>query len=871
MSFTSFTRRLLVIALAALALVPVATASADAPIARLKQMQIRRLLAEPMQERAERNERKEHLRELAKALKKSGKHALVQKGLRAKPMFETDAPDGSVSTGRLTHIPLPANVNAPPSANVRVNNPVGDAASDGQCETSLVAYGNYMLAAWNDGSGFTDLTNDSQGWATSIDGGLTWTDQGKLPKPGSLPSLVWTSDPVLAVNSNTGAFYYSGLCDPTNLNSLSGIGVIKGRFNGSGVFAWSTPSVVRQVNASSDFLDKQWIAVDPSTGKVYLTYTWFPPGSSQINVQAADSNATSWTAAVLVSQVGEAGRVQGSRPVVAPNGNLFILYYLIGTVDVDFMMVAKSTNGGLSIASRAQATSFYTNYGSGAPGFNRTTGIQFGGITVERSSGPHNGRLWVIFPESLNWYDDEPSIGTGGFKPESDAGGTANNTAATANAFTVGQVLEGTMATTADVDFYKTTLTAGQSILAESDSVASGLTAFIRCYASDGTTRLALSSADNATGTTNPSVWLFTAPSTGTYYIRVTSAGGSGAYRVKTGAASRTIERGRDQRDIFATYSDDGATWSTPVQVNTSAVGFDDWLPEIAVAADPTNGTHGDRVYATWYDFRDATASTCGGQSSIYLARSDDGGASWNTLGPTSDALSSWTSVASNIQPNQGDYHSLYADGNQVVVCWGDGRDGNPNVYMSRWTLIQTPTAISLGSAQAFRDHVALTWNSAGNATLSATVYRGQSGVWTALGVIEPTAEGTLTFTDASVTPGETYDYRLGLSENGVERFYGQTTVTVPSRVSFALEGASPNPATGAARIAFSLAGTERATLALLDIGGRVIESQDVTSLGAGRHVLTLGATRALRPGVYLARLTKSDGVSLTRRVSVVR
>ena len=871
MSLATLTRRILVIALTALPLLPAPAARADAPIARLKQMQIRRMLAEPMQERQERRERQQHLRELARALRKSGKHALVQKGMRARPMFETDAPDGSVSTARLVRTPLPASVNAPPVANVRVNNPVGDAASDGQCETSLVAYGRYMVAAWNDGTGFSDLSNDSQGWGTSTDGGLTWTDQGKLPKPAAFPSLVWTSDPVLAVNSNTGAFYYSGLCDPTNANSLSAIGVIKGRFSGTGVFAWNAPSVVRQVNSSTDFLDKQWVAVDPANGKVYLTYTWFPPGSSQINLQVADSNATSWSSAVLVSQATEAGRVQGSRPIVAPNGNLYVLYYLIGTVDVDYMMVAKSINSGATIASRAQATSFYTNYGSGAPGFNRPSGIQFGGITVERSSGPHNGRLWVIFPESLNWYDDELSIGLGGFLPEVDPGGTGNNTAATATPFTVGQVLEGTLASTSDVDFYKTTLTAGQSILAESDSVMTGLTAYIRAYASDGTTRLALSSATNSAGTTNPSIWLFTAPSTGTYYVRVTSAGGSGAYRVKTGSAARTIERGRDQRDIFATYSDDGATWSTPVRVNTSAIGFDDWLPEIAVAADPTNGAHGDRVYASWYDFRDATASTCGGQSSVYLARSDDGGATWNTLGPTSDALSSWTTVASNIQPNQGDYQSLFADGNQVVVCWGDGRDGNPNVYMSRWTLIQTPTAVALASAQAYRDHVDLSWTSAANTSLTATVYRGQSGVWTALATIQPSAEGTLSFTDTNVVPGETYDYRVGVQENGSERFYGQTAVTIPARVAFALEGASPNPATGAPAIAFSLAGSEPAMLALLDISGRVIEARDVGALGAGRHVLALGTSQVLRPGVYLARLTRNDGTSLTRRVSVVR
>ena len=867
MSLATPIHRLIALALVALPLLSATAVRAELTIAPIKQVQIRRMLAEPMQERAERRERIAHVKELARALKKSGKHTLTQKGLRAKPLFENDASDGFVSARR-ARTPLPASVNAPPNANVRVNNPAGDSPGDGQCETSLVAFGNLMVAAWNDGTGFSNGTNDSQGWATSTNGGVTWTDQGVLPRPTSRPKLVWTSDPVLAVNTTTGAFYYSGLCDSANTGLTSSIGVIKGRFSG-GVFTWNNPSIVRTVSASTDFLDKQWIAVDPTNNKTYLTYTWFPPNSSQINVQVADSNATSWGAAVRVSPTYQDARVQGSRPAVTSNGNLYVMYYLIGTVDVDSMQVAKSTNFGASIASYSTAASFFTNYGSGAPGFNRTTGIQFGSIAAERSSGAHNGRLWVIWPESLNWYDDEPLIGLGGRKGEVENAG-ANNTAAGATAFTTGQILEGTLSATNDIDFFSTTLTAGQTLLVECDSLATGVTAFVRCYAGDGATRLALASADNVTGTPNIGLWLFTAPATGTYFVRIGSAGGTGTYRVKTGFASRTTERGRDQRDVFAAFSDNGSTWSTPVRISNSPVGYDDWLPEIAVAADPLNVTNGDRVYASWYDFRDAPAATNGGQSSTYLSRSDDGGASWNELGPTSDALSAWTSVNSNIQPNQGDYHALWADANQVLVCWGDGRDGNPNVYMDRWTLSQTPTAVSLVSASAYRDHVSLRWASASGAGVTATVYRGQGGVWTALGTVQPNAEGMFDWVDNTVVAGETYDYRLGVLEAGVEHFFGQTTVAIPTNLAFALDGARPNPAAGTPSIAFTLPTNERASLTLLDIGGRVIEAREVGTLGAGRHVVALGATKTLRPGVYLIRLVQRDH-TITRRVTIVR
>mgnify|MGYP003345448518 CR=1 FL=1 len=389
------------------------------------------------------------------------------------------------------------------------------------------------------------------------DAGVTWTDQGKLPKPAANPSLVWTSDPVLAVNTSTGAFYYSGLCDPANTGATSAIGLIKGRFNGS-TFTWGTPSIVRTVSTSTDFLDKQWIAVNPANGKVFVSYTWFNAGGDEIDVQSADSSLTTWSSAVKVSLVGENGNVQGSRPAVAPDGSLYVVYYLIGAVDVDYLRVAKSTNQGVSFGTPVNAVSFYANFGSGAPGFNRAQGIQFPSIAIERSSGPHNGRIFLTWAESMNWFDDEAAMVSTGFKAESptDSNGTAtnNNSIATATPFTIGQTLEGAMASNVDLDYWSTTLNAGQTLLVECDSLQTALDVYVRLIAPDGVTRLALSEASNTAGAVSASYWIFTAPTTGTYYVRIgaISSSGRSAYRVRTGFASNTGERGRDRREHVA-------------------------------------------------------------------------------------------------------------------------------------------------------------------------------------------------------------------------------------------------------------------------------------------------------------------------------
>ena len=93
--------------------------------------------------------------------------------------------------------------------------------------------------------GFHDGTNQVPGRyaTTSADGGQTWTDRGTFPTPATSPNWSWTSDPVLAVNPRTGTFYFSALIDPDGPSgNTNGIGVVKGRFSGSGIVA--TPSLV---------------------------------------------------------------------------------------------------------------------------------------------------------------------------------------------------------------------------------------------------------------------------------------------------------------------------------------------------------------------------------------------------------------------------------------------------------------------------------------------------------------------------------------------------------------------------------------------------------------------------------------------------
>lgn len=859
------------LAAAALALAVFVTAApagttALESVSPLKRLQVEQLRRKPMKKLAGLRKRHAALREQARLMKKRGLAGLRQQGNR----WTTIPPDEDARLGRRA-APAPAGSRegaaplaaaAPPAPNVRVNDPSGDFAGEGQCETSIAVWGNYMVAAWNDSKGFRDATGQTQGWATSTDGGETWTDQGTLPVPVSPAGWKWTSDPVVIVNPNTGAFYYAGLGDANS--AVNGVGVLKGRFTGT-AFEWTNRSAARTANYASAFLDKEWIALDPANGKVYLTYTNFTAGLDRIEIQSADSALASWTSPLRISEADEDGYVQGSRPIVGPGGTVYVTYYAIGLVDADYVRICRSTNGGSTFTTPTDAVSFFANWGTGAPGFNRDSPIpNFPSIAVDRSGGPHDGRLYLSWGECLNWYDDTANAGASGAKSEAEP----NETAAAGTPITPGNLVRGVLSSSGDFDYFRVTLAAGQTFMVFADSTSPSVTLSLRMFAADGTTRLAWTTAagpDVAAGYAPG--WIWTAPANGTYTLRVASQVGTGGYRLRTGFAAKGAERGSDQRDVFVSWSDNsGVSWSTPVRVDTAPVGLDGWLPEVTVGPDG-------RVWCAWYDWRDAPAAASGGESHVYLARSEDGGATWTQLGATSDTLSNWTACDSYIAPNQGDYLALHASATKLAVCWSDARGGTPDAYVSVWTTAATARTVALVSATAAPGRADLEWLVSPAAGFRAALERstGGAGAWTVLDSLDADGAGRVAYSDTSVEPGTTYDYRLSWLENGAVVIRGEVTLLVPSGLALALRGVQPNPTDGLNSVlSFTLPYAENAEVEVFDLTGRLVESRRLEGYSAASHVIPFPLWSSARSGVYLVRLTQR-GKSATTRVSIVR
>jgi hypothetical protein len=307
--------------------------------------------------------------------------------------------------------------------------------------------------------------------------------------------------------------------------------------------------------------------------------------------------------------------------------------------------------------------------GCGPPGFLRSFSAKQPSVAVDVSRGPHRGRVYVAWDQALDYLSVPLLNNTVRFETE------PNNVYTAANPFVPGGKLRGTKSG-AENDWFRFDMQAGQTFYLTDyfnpatfdDSTGSDLSE--QLYALDASHTLRM--------VANGYNLLYTAPRTGTYYLRLygTNAPITSTYVLYTSIIPATAPNAlaRDVRDQIVSYSDDGVTWSAPRRMNDSAPGFDSWFPSLAV-----DGRG--RVYCAWQDFRDEPDIGLG--STEYYSASGDGGVTWGPNVRLGDAVAAWSSAVcmSSNGNNMGDYQQMAADGDRVVVAFTDSRLGDPDIF----------------------------------------------------------------------------------------------------------------------------------------------------------------------------------------------
>jgi len=195
---------------------------------------------------------------------------------------------------------------------------------------------------------------------------------------------------------------------------------------------------------------------------------------------------------------------------------------------------------------------------------------------------------------------------------------------------------------------------------------------------------------------------------------------------------------------------------------------------------------------------------------------------------------------------------------------------GNTSRYLTVSPDTPVGALASLAGLEVLQDRVRIRWYSSGGSGLPATLYRREATTeWQMLAQLYFDGLGYLEFDDVAVEFGRRYGYRLGIPDGDQELFTAEAWTTSPSAPALQLALVSANPSTtGRVTLALSLASEAPARLELVDVTGRRLATRNLSSLGPGRHTLTLDEAVGVRAGVYILRLSQG-GASTTRRMVV--
>jgi hypothetical protein len=270
--------------------------------------------------------------------------------------------------------PLDGNTVLPPD--VTVNQ---DTAGAPQNETAIAVDPNnpnrivagandYVSRTWSctvSGTPCSALGDAYSGTYFSNDGGMTWcctaTDPAHLgtliPGVEHLTGGPYDAggDPSVAFDSR-GNVYYAGL-GFNRTSAPNTVTVSRGTFDAGGALSWSAPTFINPTTSPSTLNDKEWIAVDHNStsqfrDRVYVTWTRYLFSAHNgayvqspiFFVSSSDGGRT------FTSPKSIAGNVlysQGSRPVVGPDGTLYVFWdgaTRLATKDSTYMV--KSSDGG---------------------------------------------------------------------------------------------------------------------------------------------------------------------------------------------------------------------------------------------------------------------------------------------------------------------------------------------------------------------------------------------------------------------------------------------------------------------------------------------------------------------------------------------
>jgi hypothetical protein len=218
-------------------------------------------------------------------------------------------------------------------------------------------------------SKFSVSTNNGSSWSESF----VPLNASKFPVTSE--GHVWqaNSDPVVAIDK-LGNVYLANLYIQVNSvgNATNdGFYVCSAPMSSGPTFTAASCRPVRtNLNATSVFEDKDWIATDNSTaatsGNVYAIWTHFTASSDMIFFSRSTDHGMTWSTPIQINPASQNGAVQGSQVAVGPAGQVYVSYEVFFAGNKGQHFIAKSTDGGISFGAPVAQTPIFNNLSFGA-------------------------------------------------------------------------------------------------------------------------------------------------------------------------------------------------------------------------------------------------------------------------------------------------------------------------------------------------------------------------------------------------------------------------------------------------------------------------------------------------------------------------
>ncbi len=320
---------------------------------------------------------------------------------------------------------------------------------------------------------------------------------------------------------------------------------------------------------------------------------------------------------------------------------------------------------------------------------------------------------------------------------------------------------------------------------------------------------------------------------------------------------------GSDNTDIFSAYStDQGATWSLPVKVNTDNTSRHQFFPWSCI--DQATGV----LYVLFYDRR----NTSGNATDVYLGKSTDGGVTFENIKIS----------ASSFTPNAnvffGDYCNIMAYNKRVYPIWNRMDNNAISVYTAAIydTFAVVPVQLSLFTSSIYQGAVVLNWttgtevNNLGFAVERADYDQNKYAplAWSELAFVKSEGNSQLpkhyTYTDSTVK-GKVYRYRLKqVDMDGTSHYSDEVSADCSRPIRYALEQNYPNPFNPSTVISYFLPEQKEIDIRIFDVLGKELTTLYHGIQTAGLHEIIFDSSKLKEvpgSGILFCRLTV-DGTS---------